>query len=164
MRDRSCVVRAVWAEGPTPLGVFSEVLILQGFKSFVLEVRILKSLQVDFAEVRILKGIVIRETECRSKDRPLQRQWAEAGSLRKLKRELGAETLRARSWKRSGGKEGSDTPPRLFFVRVANKGLMLDAASRNVTGFKVESLKFEGDREEADNWQLATDRSESNRE
>jgi hypothetical protein len=42
---------------PSPPGVFSEVFILKGFKSCVLEVRILNELQAGFAEVRILKGI-----------------------------------------------------------------------------------------------------------
>jgi hypothetical protein len=40
-----------------PPQVFSEVFILKGFKSCLLEVRILKGLRGDFAEVRILKGI-----------------------------------------------------------------------------------------------------------
>ena len=43
----------------TPLGVFSEVFILKGFKSCVLEVRILKGLQACFVEVRIVKDLVI---------------------------------------------------------------------------------------------------------
>ena len=37
------------------------MFILQGFKSFVSEVRILKGLRGHFAEVRILKGIVSGE-------------------------------------------------------------------------------------------------------
>jgi hypothetical protein len=43
----------------TPLGVFSQVRILKGFKSCVLEVRILNRLQARFAEVRIVKDLVI---------------------------------------------------------------------------------------------------------
>ena len=44
---------------PPPPPVFSEVFILKGFKSCVLEVRILKGLQVCFSEVRIPKELVI---------------------------------------------------------------------------------------------------------
>jgi hypothetical protein len=40
-----------------PLPVFSEVHILKGFKSFVLEVRIRQGLQARFAEVQILKDL-----------------------------------------------------------------------------------------------------------
>jgi len=47
----------------TPLGVFSEVFILKGFKCCVLEVRILKGLRVGFSEVRILKDLVICDPE-----------------------------------------------------------------------------------------------------
>ena len=114
--------------------------------------------------MRIVKGIAVRETESRSKDRPLQRQRAEAGSLRKLKREVGAETLRARSWENSGENKVWDTPPRALSVREANNGLKLDAASTNMTRFKVESSKREGEGEEADSGQSTADRSESNGE
>src|SRR4029077_11239167 len=41
---------------PTP--VFSQVFILKGFKSCVLEVRIPKGLRAGFAEVRIVKDLV----------------------------------------------------------------------------------------------------------
>jgi hypothetical protein len=44
-------------ETSTPLGVFSEVLILKGFKSFVLKVFILKKLGASLAELFILKGL-----------------------------------------------------------------------------------------------------------
>jgi len=47
--------RAAWA--PTP--VFSEVFILKGFKSCVLEVRILQELQARFSEVRIIRDLAI---------------------------------------------------------------------------------------------------------
>ena len=43
---------------PSPPGVFSEVFILKGFKSCVLEVRILEELWAHFPEVRIVKGLV----------------------------------------------------------------------------------------------------------
>ena len=42
-----------------PPPVFSEVFILKGFKSCVLEVRILKGLGACFSEVRILKDLAI---------------------------------------------------------------------------------------------------------
>jgi len=42
-----------------------------------------------------------------------------------------------------GGAVGIPHPP-VFFVRVADKGLMLDAASRNEERFKVESVKLKG--------------------
>jgi hypothetical protein len=43
--------------GDTPPGVFSELLILEGFKSFVLKLRILKGLRTPFLKVRIPKGL-----------------------------------------------------------------------------------------------------------
>ena len=42
-----------WIWHPTPLPVFSEVLILKGFKSFVLEVLIPQGLRRHFGELRI---------------------------------------------------------------------------------------------------------------
>ena len=44
---------------PPPPPVFSEVFILKGFKSCVLEVRIPKGLRTCFSEVQILKELVI---------------------------------------------------------------------------------------------------------
>ena len=41
-----------------PLGVFSEVFILKGFKCCVLEVFILNGLRAGFMEVRIIKELV----------------------------------------------------------------------------------------------------------
>jgi len=42
----------------SPLGVFSRLQILKGFKSCVLKLRILKGLRACFSEVRILKELV----------------------------------------------------------------------------------------------------------
>lgn len=42
-----------------PLGIFSKVFILKGFKSSVLKVRIPKKLKACFSKVRILKELVI---------------------------------------------------------------------------------------------------------
>ena len=44
--------------GPPPPGVFSEVFILKGFKSCVLEVFIPEGLRTCFSEVRIVKDLV----------------------------------------------------------------------------------------------------------
>ena len=52
-------LKGIELKGGAPPPVFSEVFILKGFKSCVLEVRILKGLRVGFAEVRILKDLVI---------------------------------------------------------------------------------------------------------
>ena len=54
--------REAWveADGQERDPFFSQVLILKGFKSFVVEVFILKGLRADFAEVRILKGLTRR--------------------------------------------------------------------------------------------------------
>lgn len=51
------------SERGTPLGVFPQVRILQGFKSFVSEVRIPKGLEVRFAEVRFPE-ISGEQTDC----------------------------------------------------------------------------------------------------
>jgi hypothetical protein len=56
-------LKGIWLEGGgPPPPVFSEVFILKGFKSCVLEVRILRDLQAGFAEVRILKELVIGDS------------------------------------------------------------------------------------------------------
>jgi len=48
-----------WMEAAgSPLGVFSRLQILKGFKSCVLKLRILKGLRACFSEVRILKELV----------------------------------------------------------------------------------------------------------
>ena len=49
-----------------PLGVFTYLRILKGFKSFVLELRILKGLWAFFAELRNLKGIAASHRAARS--------------------------------------------------------------------------------------------------
>ena len=59
---------------------------------------------------------------------------------------------------------GGYTPPRVFFVRVADKGLRLDAASRTARWFKVESLKLGREREEAESRQLTVGSSKSKRQ
>jgi hypothetical protein len=86
------------------------MFILKSFKSFVFKLLILNGLRADFTEVRILKGIVASG-----------RRQGSSGSG-------GAEAL----CKEFVGKDGY-TPSRVFFVRVANTGLMLDAASRIAT-------------------------------
>ena len=49
----------MWRDEEPPTPVFSEVFILNGFKSCVLEVWILKGLEASFAEVRIVKDLVM---------------------------------------------------------------------------------------------------------
>ena len=77
--------------------------ILKDFKSFVLEVFIAKGLRACFAEVRIVKDL----------------------GEKQLKTEgLGLEFF---------GGAWEVPPPRVFFVRMADKGLTFDAASRAST-------------------------------
>jgi hypothetical protein len=78
------------------------VLILKSFKCFVLEVHILMGLWRCFPEVRIVKDLVASD-EWRARSREKDEN------------------------KFLGGKRY--TPPRVLFVRVAGKGLRLDAAS-----------------------------------
>jgi hypothetical protein len=91
------------------------VFILRGFKSFVLEVHILKGLRAHFGEVRILKNLAAGD------------EWRVKSQEKDENKSLGGTRY---------------TPPRVFFVRVANAGLMRDAASR--TSRKEEALKVEG--------------------
>jgi hypothetical protein len=58
-------------------------------------------------------------------------------------------------------KSGRVYPTRVFFVRVADKGLKLDAASRKARWFKVESSKLKGEGAEADSRELTVDSLES---
>jgi len=87
------------------------VRILEGFRSCVLEVRILRELRARFAEVRILR--------------------AETARRRRVLKELveSSEERAVRLCKEEIWLEGCDPHPRVFFVRVANKGVRLDAAS-----------------------------------
>ena len=81
-----------------------------GFKSFVLEVHIVKELRAHFGEVRILKSLVAGD------------EWP-----------LDARGKRVKSREKDENKFLGGTrytPPRVFFVRVANAVLMRDAASR----------------------------------
>ena len=77
----------------SPLPLFLEVFILKGFKSFVLEVFIPKRLQACFLEVRIVKDLGERQLK-----------------MDGLRLEFVADDWEA-------------PPPRVFFVRVAGKGL-----------------------------------------
>jgi hypothetical protein len=83
------------------------MFILKSFKSFVFKLLILNGLGADFTEVRILKRIVASG-----------RRQGSSGSG-------GAEAPCAEFVEKN-----EYTPPRVFFARVANTGLMLDAASR----------------------------------
>jgi hypothetical protein len=65
---RKSTGRSACATG-TPLPVFGEVLILKGFKCFVLKVRILKGLRVCFGEVHILRGLGAEARETRQRMR-----------------------------------------------------------------------------------------------
>jgi hypothetical protein len=125
------------------------VLILKNFKSCVLEVFILQGLREHFAEVRIVKDLVTcdwwfvtgdwwkKEKQCG--------EWCGAsnGSVEGRGRvDFNAEGTEFAE------KEGSPHPP-VFFVRVADKGLKLDAASRastKDTRLRVEGLELNGER------------------
>ena len=64
----SQLVQSGCKDVPSPLGVFSEVFILKGFKSCVLEVRNPKGLRTGFAEVRIVKDLVTGDSGLVSRD------------------------------------------------------------------------------------------------
>jgi hypothetical protein len=109
--------------GPSPSPVFSQLQILKGFKSCVLKLRILQELRARFAELRIIRGIV------------------SVGPRRGSTGSVGDW------WRVSFNTEGTEfaeedgyPPPRVFFVRAANTGLMLDAASRMARRGVTEGL------------------------
>jgi hypothetical protein len=150
------------------------VLILKSFKSRVLEVFILKGLRTDFTKVRILRDLGEKELKVESLKLNGERRGELNTETQSTQRsetgtdlEMEAGLAESGRWTTSNGsvegrvranfnaegtefaeKEGTP-PPRVFFERVANTGLMLDAASRESTKnarLRVEGLELNGER------------------
>jgi hypothetical protein len=122
------------------------MLILKSFKSFVLKLLILKGLRANFTKVRILKEIGERKLTVdslklngeRFGELNTERQRSENGSEirdggRAPRVDFSAPTGSGQALCKEFVGKDEYTPPRVFFVRVANAGLMLDAASRIAT-------------------------------
>jgi len=131
------------------------MLILKSFKSFVLKLLILKGLRANFTKVRILRDLgekqlkVDPSTTLRARGLKLngdrfgklntETQSSEnGGGIRdrdgaEARADFNAPTGSGQARCKEFVEKDGYTPPRVFFVRVANTGLMLDAASRIAT-------------------------------
>jgi hypothetical protein len=123
------------------------MFILKSFKSFVLKLRIPKGLGVCFAEVRILQDLGGKQLKVESLKLNGERfgelntetQSSEnGGGIRdrdgaEARADFNAPTGSGQARCKEFVEKDGYTPPRVFFVRVANTGLMVDAASRIAT-------------------------------